>query len=113
MYQLIARFLLCFCQKHSTIRSCISAVLSDPYGRCQTGKVQHRTGNSGFFFFFPFNGLCRSVTTPIIFRNDAGLASMLTNKWVLLLITLLLGYLMVSRLPMPVLKLKGFAWEDN
>lgn len=54
------------------------------------------------------------VSLPlIIFRNDAGLASMLTNKWVLLLITLLLGYLMVSRLPMPGLKLKGFAWEDN
>jgi CDP-diacylglycerol--serine O-phosphatidyltransferase len=49
----------------------------------------------------------------VILQDELGLAAVLNNKWILLGLTALLGYLMVSRLPMLSLKLNGFSFQQN
>lgn len=54
------------------------------------------------------------VSLPlIIIRDEMQLTDLLTNQWVLLGITVLLSYLMVSDIPMLSLKIKSFKFQDN
>lgn len=54
------------------------------------------------------------VSLPMIaLRNEAGLDTLLTTNWVLMLITVLFSYLMVSGMPMMSLKITSFRLEGN
>ena len=54
------------------------------------------------------------ASLPLVILNDVtGLNAILSNKWTLLLITLSLGYLMVSNIPMLSLKLRGLGFKEN
>lgn len=49
----------------------------------------------------------------IIIKDEAGMADLLNNKWILFLIVILLSYLMVSRIPMLSLKMKSLRFDEN
>jgi CDP-diacylglycerol--serine O-phosphatidyltransferase len=54
------------------------------------------------------------VSLPlVILRDEMGLTGLLTKNWVLIIITLLLSYLMVSDIRMLSLKLKSLKVEEN
>jgi CDP-diacylglycerol--serine O-phosphatidyltransferase len=54
------------------------------------------------------------ASLPLVLLQDrATIHSALSNKWILLTITFIFGYLMVSKLPMLSLKLHGWKVADN
>lgn len=61
----------------------------------------------------PAAGLVVASLPLILLYDYFGLTSVLTNKWVMYLIILVLSYLMVSKLPLMALKFKTFTLRDN
>lgn len=54
------------------------------------------------------------VSLPLlIIRDEMGMAETLSNRWILLGLTAVLCWLMVSEIPMLSLKLTSFAWDKN
>ena len=61
----------------------------------------------------PAAGLVVASLPLILWFDDMNIASILTNKWVLYAITILLSWLMISSLPLMALKFKNYSFKDN
>jgi CDP-diacylglycerol--serine O-phosphatidyltransferase len=61
----------------------------------------------------PAAGLVVASLPLIIWYNDYNLTSIILNKWFLYLVTLLLSYLMISKLPLMALKFTDFSVRNN
>ncbi len=61
----------------------------------------------------PSVALIIAALPVIILRDEWNMATILSNKWWLILIVILLCYLMVSNIAMPALKFSSFKLSDN
>jgi CDP-diacylglycerol---serine O-phosphatidyltransferase len=61
----------------------------------------------------PAAGLVVASLPLILWFDNYGFTQILTNKWVLYAITIILSWLMVSRLPMLALKFSNYSFKDN
>jgi CDP-diacylglycerol---serine O-phosphatidyltransferase len=61
----------------------------------------------------PAAGLVVASLPLILWFDNYGFTQVLTHKWVLYAITIILSWLMVSRLPMLALKFSNYSFKDN
>lgn len=75
-------------------------------------NIDTRQSNSFIGLPTPANTLF-FLTIPLLWINDSPYQSILSENWILILLTITFSYLLIAELPLIALKFKGFGFKGN